>query len=264
MIRDLTPASQRSPLHASIMSLTGTLLCLFTTFAALVIATHDQSGADLSEVTTAFNGSLHDHGRKDFAVIAAGFRKEIDEPTRELAEKSKTISSASRQKVLREASPRVSEQEESGQFMTDQHSPVDVNGPVFSHLVTELERYCDISRSVEFDGQLALDLHSQSQQPDTAIRNAIERTLKSCRKANVARNEQPAEFEFEIVIWASTPASDALAHATDKAFDLEQSLQKSLTANASGLTQLSSSGRIWTRPTSPRPLATILIRTASR
>jgi hypothetical protein len=262
MIRDLTPASQRSPLNASIMSLTGTLLCLFTTFAVLVIATHDQSGADLSEVTTAFNGSLHDHGRKDFAVIAAGFRKKIDEPTRELAEKSKTISSASRQKVLREASPRVSEQEESGQFMTDQHSPVDVHGPVFSHLVTELERYCDISRSVEFDGQLALDLHSQSQQSDIAIRNAIERTLKTCWKANGPRNEQPSEFE--IVIWASTPASDALANATDKAFDLELSLQKSLKANENGRTQLSSSGRIWTRPNSPRPLATILIRTASR
>jgi hypothetical protein len=264
MIRDLTPASQRSPLHASTMSLAGTLLCLFTTFAVLIIATHDQSGADLSEVTAAFNGSLHDHGREDLAVIAAGFRQTIHEPTRELAEKSQTISSASRQKLLREASPRVPEEDESGQFRTDQKLPVDVNGPVFSHLVTELERYCDISSSVEFDGQLALDLHSQSQQSDIAIRNAIERTLKTCWKANGPRNEQPSEFEFEIVIWASTPASDALANATDKAFDLEQSLQKSLKANKTGLTQLSSSGRIWTRPNSPRPLATILIRTASR
>jgi hypothetical protein len=133
---------------------------------------------------------------------------------------------------------------------------------VFSHLITELERYCNISRSLEFDGQLALDLHCQSQQSDIAIRNAIERTLKTCWKANGPRNEQPSEFE--IVIWASTPASDALANATDKAFDLELSLQKSLKANENGRTQLSSSGRIWTRPNSPRPLATILIRTASR
>ena len=264
MIRDLTPASQRSPLHASTMSLAGTLLCLFTTFSVLVIAAHDQSGANLSEVTAAFDGSLQDHGREDFAVIAASFRQAMDEPTTGLVEKSQTISSASRQKLLREASPRAYEEDESRQFRTDLQSPVDVNGPVFSHLVTELERYCDISRSVAFDGQLALDLHSQSQQSDIAIRNAIERTLKTCWKANGARNEQPSEFEFEIVIWASTPTSDALAHATDRAFDLEQSLQKSLKANKTGLTQFSSSGRIWTRPNSPRPLATILTRTASR
>ena len=261
MIRDLTPASQRSPLHASTMSLAGTLLCLFTTSAVIVIAAHDQSGADLLEVTAAFNGSLRDHGRDDFAVITAGFRQTIHEPTTELSGKSQTLSSVSRQKPLHEASRRSPDEDESGQFRTDLQSPVDVNGPVFSHLVTELERYCNISRSLEFDGQLALDLHSQSQQSDIAIRNAIERTLKTCWNANGPRDEQPAEFE--IVIWASTPASHSLAHATDKAFDLEQSLQKSLKADKTGLTQLSSSGRIWTRPTSPRPLATILIRTAT-
>lgn len=261
MIRDLTPASQRSPLHTSTMSLAGTLLCLFTTCAVLVIAAHDQSGADLVEVTAAFDGSLRDRGREDFAVITAGFRQTIHEPTKELAEKSQTISSASRQKLLREADSRVSEEEEPRQFGTDEDLPVDVNGPVFSNLIAELERYCNISGSVEFDGQLALDLHSQSQQSDSGIRNAIERTLKTCLKANGPRDEQPAEFE--IVIWASTPASDALAHATVKAFDLEQSLQKSLKANKTGLTQLTSSGRIWTRPNSPRPLATILIRTAN-
>jgi hypothetical protein len=262
MIRELTPASRRSPFHASTTSLAGTLLCLFTTLAVLVIASRDQSGVDLSEVTAAFNGSLRDHGREDFAVIAAGFRQTIDKPSREFAEKSKTISSVSLQKLSREANPGVSDEEESGQVRTDRYIPVDVNGPVFSHLVTELERYCNVSRSVEFNGQLALDLHSQSQQSDRAIRNAIERTLKTCLKSNGPRNEQPSEFEFEIVIWASTPASDALAHATDKAFDLERSLQKSLKANKNGLTQLSSSGRIWTRPNSPRPLATMLIRTA--
>jgi hypothetical protein len=126
--------------------------------------------------------------------------------------------------------------------------------------MTELERFCNISRSVEFDGQLALDLHSQSQQSGSAFRSAIQRILKTCLEARGRTHEQPAEVE--IVVWASTPDSDSLALATDEAFDLEQSLEKSLKSNSSKPILLSSSGRIWTRSTSPRPLTTIFIRTA--
>ena len=262
MIRQLTPASHRSPFHASTINLAGLLLCVFTTLAVLISVSRDQSGAELSEVTAAFSGALRDHGREDFAVIAASFRREADAANENLADKSEINSIVSRQKLLRGATLTVSEEEESGQFTTDKPFPVDVNGPVFSHLMTELERFCNISRSVEFGGQLALDLHSQSQQSDNAVRFAIQRILKTCLEARGFRQEQPAELE--IVVWASTPASDALAHATDKAFDLERSLQKSLKANSSKPILLSSSGRIWTRSTSPRPLTTIFIRTAKR
>lgn len=260
MIRQLTPASHRSPFHASAINLAGLLLCVFTTLAVLISVSRDQSGAELSEVTAAFRGSLRDHGREDFAVIAAGFRHEADAANEKLADKSGISGLVSRQKLLRGATLTVSEEEASGQFTTDKPLPVDVNGPVFSHLMTELERFCNISRSVEFGGQLALDLHSQSQQSDSAVRDAVQRILKTCVEAKVLTHEQPAELE--IVVWASTPASDALANATDEAFDLEQLLEKSLKANSSGPILLSSSGRIWTRSTSPRPLTTIFIRTA--
>lgn len=259
MIRELTPASHRSPFHASTMNLAGLLLCVFTTLAVLISVSRDQSGTDLSELTSAFNGSLRDHGREDFAVIAAGFRHATDESTRKLADKSNISNTVSRQRLFRGATRTVQE-EDSQQFTTDRALPVDVNGPVFSHLMTELERFCNISRSVEFDGQLALDLHSHSLQSDSAVRDAIERTLKACRKAKGLLHEQPAEFE--IVIWASTPATDALAKATEKSFDLEQSLQKSPKVKSSEPLRVSSSGRIWTRPHSPRPVATIFIRTA--
>ena len=262
MIRQLTPASNRSPFHASTINLAGLLLCVSTTLAVLISVSRDQSGAELAEVTTAFSGSLRDHGREDFAVIAASFRQEADAANENLADQSGINSIVSRQKLLRGATLTVPEEEESGRFTTDKLSPVDLNGPVFSHLMTELERFCNISRSVEFDGQLALDLHSQSQQSDNAVRNGIQRILKTCLEARLFSQEQPAELE--IVVWASTPASDALAHATDKAFDLERSLQKSLKANSSKPILLSSSGRIWTRSTSPRPLTTIFIRTAKR
>ena len=260
MIRQLTPASHRSPFHASLINLAGLLLCIFTTLAVLINVSRDQSGAELSEVTAAFSGSLRDHGREDFAVIAAGFRHEADAANEKLAGKSGISGIVSRQKLLRGATLTGSEEEESGQFTADKPFPVDVHGPVFSHLMTELERFCNISRSVEFDGQLALDLHSQSQQSDSAVRSAIQRTLKTCLEGNGLIHEQPAELE--IVVWASTPASDALANATDKAFDIEQSLKKSLKANSSGPILLTSSGRIWTRPTTSRPLTTIFIRTA--
>jgi hypothetical protein len=260
MIRQLTPASHRSPFHASAINLAGLLLCVFTTLAVLINVSRDQSGTELSEVTAAFRGSLRDHGREDFAVIAAGFRHEADAANEKLADKSGISGLVSRQKLLRGATLTVSEEEASGQFTTEKPLPVDVNGPVFSHLMTELERFCNISRSVEFGGQLALDLQSQSLQSDSAVRDAIQRILKTCVEAKVLTHEQPAELE--IVVWASTPDSDALAHATDNAFDLEQSLEKSLKANSSGPILLSSSGRIWTRSTSPRPLTTIFIRTA--
>jgi len=260
MIRQLTPASHRSPFHASTINLAGMLLCVFTTLVVLISVSRDQSGAELFEVTAAFSGALRDHGREDFAVIAASFRHEADAATEKLAGKSEISGIVSRQKLLRGATLTVSEEEESGQFTTDKLSPVDVNGPVFSHLMTELERFCNISRSVEFDGQLALDLHSQSQQSDNAVRSAIQRILKTCLEATGLTHELPAELE--IVVWASTPDSDALAHATDTAFDLERSLQKSLKANSSKPILLSSCGRIWTRPTTSRPLTTIFIRTA--
>ena len=260
MIRQLTPASHRSPFHASTINLAGMLLCVFTTLVVLISVSRDQSGAELSEVTAAFSGALRDHGREDFAVIAASFRHEADAANETPADKSGIGGIGSRQKPLRAATLTVSEEEESGQFNTDKLSPVDVNGPVFSHLMTELERFCNISRSVEFDGQLALDLHSQSQQSDNAVRSTIQRIFKTCLEATGLTHEQPAELE--IVVWASTPDSDALAHATDTAFDLERSLQKSLKANSSKPILLSSSGRIWTRSTSPRPLTTIFIRTA--
>ncbi len=260
MIRQLIPASHRSPFHASAINLAGLLLCVFTTLAVLISVSRDQSGAELSEVTASFRGSLRDHGREDFAVIAAGFRHKADAANEKLADKSGISGLVSRQKLFRGATLTVSEEEASWQFTTDKPFPVDVNGPVFSHLMTELERFCNISQSVEFGGQLALDLQSQSQLSDSDVRYAIQRILKTCLEAKVLTHEQPAELE--IVVWASTPDSDALAHATDKAFDLEQSLEKSLKANSSGPILLSSSGRIWTRSTSPRPLTTIFIRTA--
>ena len=262
MMSELTSASHRSPFHASTMSLAGLLLCMFTSLAVLISVSRDQSGANLSEVTAAFNGSLRNHGREDFAVIAAGFRKATHKPNDDFAEKSKTSRNASRQKLFRGATVMESEEQESGQSPTAQRFPVDVNEPVFSHLVTELERHCSILRSAEFDGQLAFDLHSQSHQSDSAVRTAIEQMLRTCRKAN----EQVAEksTEFEIVVWASTPTSDALANATDKAFDLERSVQKSLKANRRSPTLLSSSGRIWTHPNSARPIATIFVRTAKQ
>ena len=259
MIRDLTPAANRSPFHASIMNLAGLLLCVFTTLAVLINASHDQSGVNLSEVTAAFRGALRDHGREDFAVIAAGFRKSNDEPNRSV-DLSQISGNVSRKKVLGATLLKLSEEEESGPLPAENSLPVDVNGPVFTHLMTELQRFCSVSRAVEFDGQLALDLQSHSQQSDSSVRDALERVLRTCRTASGRIPMQPAEVE--IVMWASMPTTDALSNATEEAFDLEQSLRKFLKADASSPIPLSSSGRLWTRPNSPRPLATIFIRTA--
>lgn len=264
MIRDLTPAAQRSPFQTTAMNLAGLLLCVFTTLAVLINVSHDQSGAALSEVTAAFNGSLHDHGRQDLAVIAAGFREAAAQSASDMSEKNGLRNNESRQKLWREATLTVSNEEERAawdQRTRQNRASVDVNGLVFSHLMTELERFCRISQSVEFGGQIALDLHSQTPPSDNSIQHAIERTLKTCRKPDGLHHDRP--MEFEIVIWASTPASDALGNATQRAFDLEKSLQKFAAGDLSVPILLSSSGRIWTRPNSPRPVATLYIRTAS-
>jgi hypothetical protein len=155
-----------------------------------------------------------------------------------------------------------SEEEEQGQFADEKLLPTDVNGPVFLHLMTELQRYCQVSPAQDLGGQLALDLHSQIPQSRDSVRNAVERILKTCRNDTSSAGQSPAEFE--VIFWASTPATDALAAASQEAFAFEQSLEKSLKAQSSAEIAIRSSGRIWTRPNSPRPLATVVVRSAKR
>jgi hypothetical protein len=258
----LTPASQRSPFHATTINMAGTLLCVFTTLAVLVSISRDQSGATIAEVTNSFNGSLHDHGRNDVAVIAAAFRQAVVTPDHNRADKSRSGVTAPRNIKRIDESWAASEEDETEPSSLEKLRPTDVNGPMFSHLITELQRYCRVSPSVELGGQLALDLHSQIPQSEDFVRNSIARILKTCCKANVTVGQSPAEFE--VVVWASTPATDALVAASQEAFAVEQSLAKSWKVQTEGVISVSSSGRIWTRPNSPRPLATVIVRAAKR
>lgn len=258
----LTPASQRSPFHATTINLAGMLLCVFTTLAVLLSVSRDQSGATTSELTTAFNGALRDHGRNDVAVIAASFRRAAVAPVNGREDKSRSGVNARLNLDRNDHFSAVSAEEEEGLFSTEKLRPTDVNGPVFSHLMTELQRYCNISPAEELGGQLALDLHSQIPQSEDFVRNAIGKILKTCRKDNDSIGLSPAEFE--VIVWASTPATEALAAAAQEAFQLEQSLERSLKAQSDAAITLSSSGRIWTRPESPRPLATVVVRAANR
>lgn len=254
----LTPASQRSPFHATTISLAGMLLCVFTTLAALFNVSRDQSGATISEVTTAFNGALRDHGRNDVAVIAASFRRAAVSPVNGREDESRSDVNVRRNIKRNDQSLSASEEDEVGLFSTEKLRPTDVNGPVFSHLMTELQRYCKISPAEELGGQLALDLHSQIPQSENFVRNAIGKILKTCWKDDDSTDQSPAEFE--VIVWASTPATEALAVAAQEAFQLEQTLERSLKAQSDATIALSSSGRIWTRPQSPRPLATVVVR----
>ena len=257
----LTPASERSPFHATTISLAGMMLCLFTTLAVLLSVSRDQSGATIAEVTTAFNVSLRDHGRNDVAVIAASFRQEPGTPDDSLAGKSRSGVNARGISFHNDQSLATSEEEEAGGLSNEKLRPTDVNGPVFSHLMTELQRYCQVSPSVELGGQLALDLHSQIPLSEDFVRKAIEKILRRCCTTDDSTGQLPAEFE--VIIWASTPATEALAAASQEAFALEQSLGKSLKAQSASAITISSSGRIWTRPQSPRPLATVVVRSAT-
>ena len=258
----LTPASERSPFYATTISLSGMLLCVFTTLAVLFSASRDQSGAALSVVTNSFNKSLQDLGRNDVAIIAASFRKAASAPDENRSGTSRSALKSARSIDRNVHAPAASEEEEQGQFPDETLRPTDVNGPVFLHLMTELQRYCHVSRAQNLGGQLALDLHSQIPQSQDSVRNAVERILKTCRNDTRSAGQSPAEFE--VIVWASTPATDALAAASQEAFAFEQSLQKSLKAQSTAEIVIRSSGRIWTRPNSPRPLTTVIVRSAKR
>ena len=262
MNNGLTPASQRSPFHATTISLLGMLLCLFTTLAVLAVVSRDQSGAALAEVTSSFGGSLRDHGRNDVAVIAAAFRQAAAASEDEHTDKNRSGMNATRNSERKDRSLAVAEEHETGLSAGEKLSPTDVNGPVFSHLMTELQRYCTVSRSEELGGQLFLDLHSQIPQSEGFIRVALEKIVKTCRKTNDSVHQLPAEFE--VIIWASTPTTEAMAASSEEALTHELSLEKSLKAQTDSAIKISSSGRIWTRPHSPRPLATVVVRAAKR
>lgn len=262
MITELTPESQRSPFHSTTINLASVLLCVFTTLAVLTSVAFDQSGAAIAEVTTAFNGSLRDHGRKDVAMIAAAFRQAAQDPGEELAGKSRIVGKASRNTQTNDVSLLTSEDEETRLVLSEETRRMDVNEPVFSNLMTELERYSNVSPSMELAGQLRLELHAQVPQSQEFVLDTMERILAICRTVTAPDRKAPAELE--IIVWASTPATDALAEATKKAFVLAQSLQKSLQPDSDGAISLSSSGRIWISPVSPRPLATVVVRISQR
>jgi hypothetical protein len=238
------------------------LFCVFTTLAVLVSVSSDQSGASLAEVTSSFRGTLQDHGRSDVAMIAAAFRQVAAVPDDEQLDQSYGGVNAPRYIERNDQSIVLPEEEETELFSSEELLPTDVNGPVFSHLMTELQRYCKVSPAEELGGQLALDLHSQIPQSEGSVRVAIEKVLRICRKANDTLHRSPAEFE--VIVWASTPATDAMATASEDAFTLEQTLERSFKAQSVPAVTISSSGRIWTHPESPRPLATVIVRAAKR
>lgn len=258
----LTPASQRSPFQSTTISLLGMLFCVFTTLAVLVSVSSDQSGASLAEVTSSFRVSLQDHGRDEMARIASAFRQVAAVPDDEHGNHFHRGMNPPRYIERNDLSIAASDTEETGLFSTRKRPPTDVNGPVFAHLMTELQRYCNVSLAEELGGQLALDLHSQIPQTEDSIRAAIERILKMCRKANDTVHRSPAEFE--VIVWASTPATDAVAAASKDAFIIEQYLGRSLGNQPIPAIKISSSGRIWTHPETPRPLATVIVRAAKR
>lgn len=254
-------ALQRLRLHTPTINMAGMLLCVFTTLAVLLSVSRDQSGAMVVEVTSAFNGELRDHGRSQLAALAASFR-EANAAVDDRVTKSRRgvhIPGISRRD---DHSPATLQNEEAERFSNEKLRPKDINGPLFSHLMTELQRYCTVSPTDELGGQLALDLHSQIPQTQNSVRHSIERILKTC--LTTKDSTRPLSAEFEVIVWASTPATEALAAASLEAFTLEQSLSRSLGAQSDAGISMRSSGRIWTRSHSPRPLATVVVRAAKR
>lgn len=258
----LPSASQRSPFHATTINMAGMLLCIFTTLAVLLSVSHDQTGAAVAEVTAAFNGAMRDRGQKDIADVAASFHEAVwaskDEHSR-MTSRGGHVS----QKIQRSRESSAAAQEEDvTEFPDEKLHPSDVNGPVFSHLVTELQRHYTISPKEELEGQLALDLQSQIPQSDDSVCNAIEKILKTCQMTS--HSTRQSTLEFEVIVWASTPATDALAAASQQALSHEKSIERSLKAHFNAGIPVQSSGRIWTDPNSRRPVATVLVRTAKR
>ncbi len=230
-------------------SLIGLLLSLASCSMALVISSTDQTGRHLAEVSRAFQNSLSTHGMngtysRENSARLLSFRDSAPDPRR-------TLHGASKRLSLETAYPLLSD---------DNLSTLqDANEPAYLHLLSELQRFCQVSTVDVFDGELAIDLLWPSQKSDGEIADGICDMIQS-----LETHSNGFELEYQLTVWAASPVRSAFLDAALQSAKLQSLVENQQASHRLAPLRLSSSGQVWNSGKAIRPAVTLVIRRIGR
>lgn len=239
---------KRKTVDRSLVTLSALVLCVTSVCLVLIHAAEDQSGTKLSQITKSFRAAME--GTKlEFAP--AGNNTSASQA--EEGPSSKDSSDMRlEQSLIRKRSrlARVSQTTE-----VDPEQLVDRDGAAFDNLLSEISRYCPVSNAIDIDGEIAIDLFSADLSTDEQVVPFAVQAIQETRQ-----NASFGDWEFEIICWATTPAASSLRGAVLKAAQIQTAVSQKCASENAAVSQMTSSGRIWTSSSEVRPMATLLIR----
>lgn len=233
-------------LSQSMVSFSGMLLCLFPCTLMLVAAAADQSGARLIGITESFNDALGDLDAKQ--QLTSGNIQEKGS-----SGSNATIKDNTRQEF---ANSRKNSESFPEQGVDETNSPlIDVNEAAFTHLLSELGRFCKVSDPQHFENEVAFDFVSQAEKTDTEIQQFIAEIICTAKTQSTLQN-----WEFELICWAKTPEVTSLTSAVLSAEVIRSEVMQSESVSRITGLRVISSGRVWRSTTMLRPLVTVVVR----
>jgi hypothetical protein len=197
----------------SMTSLIGLLLSLLACSMALVIASTDQTGQRLAELSLAFESSLSNHG--------VGEEHSFEDPIRLLSFRD---ADSEPQRTLSGASHRLSPGRTHTDSEKNEHSPLrDAKEPAFLNLLGELQRFCRVSAVDTFNGELGIDLLWPIEKSDEEIISRICDVIHS-----LEGQSDGSECEYQLTVWASSPVRSAFLDAALRAAKFQSQVQVTL------------------------------------
>jgi hypothetical protein len=236
----------------SLVTLSALVLCVSSVCLVLIHATEDQSGTKLSQITKSFRAAMKGTTLEFTPTVKSDSAKSdsANAPVAVTSGDSTGVRLAQNLIQRRNRLARVSQTTE-----VDPDRLVDKDGAAFDNLLSEISRYCPVSNATDIDGEIAIDLFSADLSTDEQVVPFAVQAIQQTRK-----NASFGDWEFEIVCWATTPAASSLRDAVLKAAQIQTAVDQKCVSENAAVSQMTSSGRIWTSPSEVRPMATLLIR----
>jgi hypothetical protein len=212
---------------------------------ALAISLTDQTGRRLAEVSRAFQSSLSGHGidgtqsTEDSARLLS-FRDTESDPRHILRDSNNRMSPGTAHPSFNDDDPRTLR---------------DVREPAYLNLLSELQRFCQVSSVDVFDGETAIDLLWPSTRTDQEIGDRICDVIESVESQSTG-----FKCEYQLTVWAASPVRSAFLDAALRAVTIESQVQNQRSRLSPVPIRLSSSGQVWNNRKTIRPAVTVVIR----
>jgi hypothetical protein len=222
----------------------GMMLCVMACCLVLLDAGKDQTGLQLLAVAESFDDSLTGNSMSEESNSAKLIVWKPTDDSEDTAQIEPTT--AWRQFGVNERAKS---------FESDERQRVDINASRYGYLLRELKRFSEISDSMEFSGEVRIDLLTISGRSDRQLAKLIHTSLLL-----IEEGRGPGRYEVDVILWSPSPRRSDVAGTALRAAQIQRRVNDSLRETPQSRISLRSSARLWNDRDHVRPEATLAVK----